>query len=418
MNQIDERAAFTISFLSTLSQFGGSADRVQQAARFFGNRWAESATTLTDPNSMTLFWKPKGAAAESTIQKALTSPGLNIAGLIALDRIGHQVLANERDVSYGIKEIETLVNSPPLYSSKLRILACGLLSLGVSSGLSLDLFTLLASLVMGFLVGYLIELSDSKPNLGPLIETICGFLAAVGAALCSFFFIGFEKDAVILGSLVVLFPGLAMTVAMRELATNHVISGVGRLAGAFTTLLKLVVGVLFGQAVSTSLGKTLGNAELFQLEISLPIGIDWMTLPITAFAFSILFRIPLKLYASVFLFVALAQLSLQSLTGMSSYSRVFIAALLIGFLSNVIAWWKTRPSSITLIPGLIMMVPGGLGYRGLLKIGENSSISGFQTLAEAIILTVALASGILFSQYLTPQRKVKNEPLTKATPAS
>ena len=46
----------------------------------------------------------------------------------------------------------------------------------------------------------------------------------------------------IIASLIVLLPGMALTNAVNELTSQHLVSGVARFAGALATVLKLTVG--------------------------------------------------------------------------------------------------------------------------------------------------------------------------------
>src|SRR5690606_39258035 len=54
----------------------------------------------------------------------------------------------------------------------------------------------------------------------------------------------------VLASLIVLFPGLALTIAMVELATGNLASGTARLGGAVTRLLLLAFGVALGRTLA------------------------------------------------------------------------------------------------------------------------------------------------------------------------
>ena len=60
---------------------------------------------------------------------------------------------------------------------------------------------------------------------------------------------GLDVFVVIMSSLIVLIPGLGLTIAVTELSTDHLASGSARLSGALITLLKLSLGVLIGTVI-------------------------------------------------------------------------------------------------------------------------------------------------------------------------
>src|SRR5690606_26414897 len=57
----------------------------------------------------------------------------------------------------------------------------------------------------------------------------------------------------------------------------------------------------------------------------------------------------------------------------------FVGALLLGVASNAIAVRFDRPSVVTLIPGLMVLVPGSVGFRSLESLLARDVITGIGT---------------------------------------
>ena len=91
---------------------------------------------------------------------------------------------------------------------------------------------------------------------------------------------------VILSGLIVLVPGLTLTVATTELATRHLVSGGARMAGAVLIFL----GIAFGVAVGTYLGTAVFGTPRTIAPVPLPHWTQWVALPIAAGGFTVLFR--------------------------------------------------------------------------------------------------------------------------------
>ena len=75
----------------------------------------------------------------------------------------------------------------------------------------------------------------------------------------------------------------------------------------------------------------------------------------------------------------------------------FIAACLIGALSEFLARWKKQPVSIFLIPGFIPLVPGRYAYMTMRSFVESDLITGLSLAVHTLSLAGAIAFGIFLS---------------------
>ena len=82
----------------------------------------------------------------------------------------------------------------------------------------------------------------------PLAALAASFFAAVLAAPGP----SHATDIVTLAALVTFLPGMRLTIGMRELATDHLQSGVANTASALVQLLGLVFGVGIGRSIAAN----------------------------------------------------------------------------------------------------------------------------------------------------------------------
>jgi hypothetical protein len=66
---------------------------------------------------------------------------------------------------------------------------------------------------------------------------------------------------------------------------------------------------------------------------------------------------------------------------------------------------KDRPSSIFQFPGMILLVPGSVGYRSLSFLYEKDIIGGMGTAFTMVTLAMALVVGIFFGNILVKPRR-------------
>jgi uncharacterized membrane protein YjjB (DUF3815 family) len=209
---------------------------------------------------------------------------------------------------------------------------------------------------------------------------------------------------VILASIIINIPGLALTVALEETSHGHLISGCSRLIDAITTLLKLIFGTLAGIAVANffvvpSTEPQLALSPLPDLRI-------WPALVGLALSLGVVFNTPRNKWPLGLLaaFIAFGSAKLgESQFGM--YAGMFIGSLSLGLFSNLFARLTKGPSLVLMIYGIIVLVPGSKVYSILNHWVSGESILPAESAARALIAFVALIAGLIFSNALLPAKK-------------
>ena len=208
--------------------------------------------------------------------------------------------------------------------------------------------------------------------------------------------------SVIIASLIVLMPGLTLTTAVRELSSQHLISGTARMMGAMATLLKLA----FGTVAATQLCDLLGLVAPPGAEPPVPQWTAWLAVFSAALAFAVLFRAPRRyvpvVVASVVLGYACTQVGGAYI---APAFGVFLGSLAIGAASNLFARVANRPGALVREPGIILLVPGSVGFRTLSFVFERDVLVGIDTAITLVTLLVSIVAGLLFGDLLVPPRK-------------
>ena len=84
---------------------------------------------------------------------------------------------------------------------------------------------------------------------------------------------------------------------------------------------------------------------------------------------------------------------------------VFIGGLVIGAASNVFARVMQRPGALVREPGIILLVPGSVGFRTLSFVFQRDVLLGLDTAVTLVTLLVAIVAGLLFGDLLVPPRR-------------
>ena len=62
---------------------------------------------------------------------------------------------------------------------------------------------------------------------------------------------------------------------------------------------------------------------------------------------------------------------------------------------------------MVVVPGILLLVPGSVGFRSLLYIIDRNAVVGLQTAFSMIMTAVALAAGLLIAGVVAPEARVR-----------
>jgi uncharacterized membrane protein YjjB (DUF3815 family) len=85
---------------------------------------------------------------------------------------------------------------------------------------------------------------------------------------------------------------------------------------------------------------------------------------------------------------------------------VFVGALSLGLASNFYTRLRGRPASVTLVPGLILLVPGSVGFQSVQSLLGEEVLPGVGTAIRVMVMGAALAAGLLVADIGLPPRRV------------
>ena len=81
-----------------------------------------------------------------------------------------------------------------------------------------------------------------------------------------------------------------------------------------------------------------------------------------------------------------------------------LGALLAGLAGNLYERRWRRPAVVMVVPSLIMLVPGAIGYRSLSFLMERNVVGGIDSAVTALLVGVSLVAGLLLANVLLPPR--------------
>jgi uncharacterized membrane protein YjjP (DUF1212 family) len=331
-------------------------------------------------------------------------PGdVDLGKLARLDQVTVGVLRARISPEEGSHRIDAIVAAPPIYGPVITTLAFGIASGAAGRLFGGGLREMAAATAIGIIIGLMALLARRVQGLAHVFEPIAAFIASFTAAAISALVLPLSGFLATLAGLIVLVPGLTLTIAMTEISTRHLVSGTARLSGA----VMLFLGIAFGVAFGGTLGQHAFGAPIVAQPLLLPAWTNLVALALAALGFVVLLRAepvdaPWIILAGGLGFYG----SRIGAATLGPELGTFVGALTAGIASNVYAKLRDRPATIALVPGILLLVPGSIGYRSLASLLKREVVLGVETAFQMMLIAVALVAGMLIANIVSPRRRL------------
>lgn len=379
---------------------GVPTHRVEDALHRLSSRLGFEAAAFGMPTGLILTLGRDGAFETRVVP---AKPGdADLEKVSALHRLIGRVESGELSASEASERLSEILARPPAYGGLLRFAAYGLAAAAFGRLLGGGLVDVMGCASLGLVVGLLHRLGARSLVVGRLLPALAAVIVSVGAALLARAGLPIRTEILLLAALMVLMPGLTMTIAMLELATLHLVSGTARFMAATMTLLQLGFGALLGQRL-VNLMPALTSAPAGP---ELPAWTRALAPFVAAVAFIVLLRVRLRDGPWVLVACTIAVGSSQ-LVGplLGAEVGALVGAFAVGIAAHAFARWRDQPVVLLLVPGILTLVPGSVGFLGIRRMLEADTITGIDTGLRMLLIAVALAVGVMLSTLALPPRR-------------
>jgi uncharacterized membrane protein YjjP (DUF1212 family) len=411
MTKLEERTRFITDFARRLHLAGVSAARLEGAVQSTARSIGVDCQIWSSPTGILLsIGEPGEPSTQQTRVLRLDPAEPDLSDLVKLDEIAELVIAGDIGVVEASERLLALDQRPDRPYEVWSIMAFGLAAAAVAGLLRTSWLDISVAGALGLVIGTIAVRARSRPHLAAASEAIAAIVATVLAAAFSHFVAPLSIQTVVIAALIVLMPGLSLTTAVNELASQQLVTGTARFAGAMVVLFKLTFGSVAGAQIVNALGWTARTVQ----GTPLPVFVEVVAMFAAAFSFAILFRakkrdIPLVMASAVMGYVltrvAGAWFAPGETTGVTFAGGVFFSSLVMAALANVYGRVARRPATLVRLPSIMLLVPGSVGFRGLTSLMERDYTLGMDTAVAVLSALVALMAGLLFGSVLVAPRR-------------
>lgn len=382
---------------------GCSIWRLEELLAAVAKRQGCTLEVFAVPTGLFLTLKPADGRPPLMSMVRLTQWGTDLHLLGALDEVVGEVGHGLLSIPEARARIRELTQGPGQWPLGARLLAGMGVSAGsvVSFGGSAWTDSALAG-AGGGLLALVLWRTRHEPRLQVLENFLGGLIAGLVAMVATLLWPGHPRDAVVLAIIVPLLPGMLLTTGLAELGYKNLVSGSSRLMYAGVTLLSLVFGIAAVVALEAYVGISPPAAPPREAA-----GVFWNlgALALTAVSIGVLLGLPARRLrvavascAMVWVASWLARLFLVDLS-------LFVVAFALAASANAYARSTGRPAQVFLVPGMWLLVPGALGFRGLDALLRGDVAGGAAQLASVLLVAGALVTGLMVANVAVPPQK-------------
>jgi uncharacterized membrane protein YjjP (DUF1212 family) len=392
---------FVLELGRALHSAGHSAQRLEDSLGAISDRLGlPNHQFFSTPTSIMASFGPTGRQRTHMLRVA---PGeVNLGTLAALEQVSLDVAQGRMSPGDGVVAIDRITSAPAPYGPALTTLAYAVVSGAATQFLGGGGREVAVASVLGLGLGLLALGMRGRPRLSRVFEPVAAFFVSAGAIWLARAAGPLNVLVATLGGLIVLLPGLTLTVAMSELATRNLASGTARISGAFMTFLAIGFGVALGNQVAGAVFGVLPAAASAPLP-------DWSAY-IAVVAAGLGFVVVLQAEPRDAIWIV-AIGALGVIGGRAGAATLgvelgtFAGALAVGLASSAYERLTQRPAAVVSVPGTLLLVPGSVGFRGLTSLMERQAVAGIETIFSMILTAVALVAGLLVAAVVVPESR-------------
>ncbi|CCQ10093.1 putative membrane protein [Pseudoalteromonas luteoviolacea B = ATCC 29581] len=399
-----QKRKFIVRLGKMLHKYGTPAYRSEAHLMEVATHLGLKSSFVMAPTSVTFVIWTENHEEEYTHVSRVDPGDHDLGSLADTDDVVNRMLAGELTIEQAEKCLEEISKQKPPYSRILIALAFAMSGGAFAMLMGTSWNDVGWSALLSFVVFLFVLWSTKSKRVAHMLEPLVAIVAGIAACAVSVYVDPhINIRLVVLSSIIVFIPGLALALAFAELSARHLVSGTARFMDSIMLLFKLY----FGGFVGISLGFAMFGTTDFIQPDPLPKWTAWLAVFILCTSLIVVFKTKLR-HASWS--IAAGFIAYGASIGATVYFDyalgTFIGAFALGVFSNLFNRIVNAPASIVAMQGLIVLVPGSKTYIGLNSLIEGQSfVMADQIGQQTFLIFMSLIAGLIFANVALPPKK-------------
>jgi uncharacterized membrane protein YjjP (DUF1212 family) len=389
----DEAWHFILKVGLAAHKYGSTSTRLEYFLLSLSKRMGYQGVFKSTPVEIMFGLRETSDSPQRVEVMATPPPAIDLDKLARLGELLNEIKEGSLSVSDAYDRIDQIDQVPPPWGKFASLLGYVFTGLGLAPLLGAGWTDTFVATVFSILVYGMVLLSARMGAITtswmPLSTAlITGFLAT----LVKYWVPDLNLVLVILSAVAIILPGYSISLGVGELVAQHVLSGVSNLMSGLITLIKQIAGAIIGISIASLFVTTAAT------EPETPVNQMWVMLlfPLLLVGLGLAFQVSRRDFPWSVLLSGIAFLGVLGGTSlMDSNLGNLLGTIIAVVLANLWSRKTGRPTSIVLIPAIVMLVSGTIGFRGLAAMAEGELLLGVQQFLQMFIVAITILAGIL-----------------------
>jgi len=388
----DEACRFIIKLGATVHGYGPNAIRLESYLHRLTEALGYHGVFKSTPRELFFAFSEDGSPWQRTHLVNMPGTGLDLAKLTKAGKLVDDVVAGHVTIIEALSRLEEIEKTPNPWG----ILANAISYVFIGSGFAVLLtggwWDILFSAIFSLVVYGIVLLSGRfGVRASEWLPLSSAFIAGALATITKVLVPELNVVLVTLSAILVLIPGYSVSVGIIELISGHVVSGTVNLMNGLVFLVKQFAGAWLGVEL-IKLGYS------FTMAVATPVSSSWLwiAVPMLTIGLCMVFQTGPKdfIWATLGCFIAYGGVLLGSTLAGANLGNLVGTVLTVVF-ANIWAAKSKRPTSIVLLPAIVLLVSGSIGFRGLAAIAVGQTGTGEQQFMQMFVVALTIGAGLL-----------------------
>jgi uncharacterized membrane protein YjjP (DUF1212 family) len=378
----------------TAHKYGSTSNRLEVYLSALSKRMGYQGVFKSTPVEIIFAIRETPNSSQRIEIMATRPPDIDLDKLARLGELLNEINTSELSISDASARIDAIGKVPPPWGKFASMLGYALTGLGIPPLLGAGWTDTLVATLLSMLVYALVLLSSRLGAIAmawmPLnTALVAGFLAT----LIKHWVPELNQVLVVLSAVAIILPGYSISLGAGELVAQKILSGMSNLINGLITLFKQIAGGLMGIAIANLLVSHNVDASP-----AAPVEQLWMFLifPLLLIGLCLAFQtsrrdLPWAVAVSGVAYLGVLAGSSILDSNLGNLVGTIIAVVIANFWAR-----KTgRPTSIVLIPAIVLLVSGSIGFRGLASMAQGDIQLGVQQFFQMFVVAMTILVGIV-----------------------
>ena len=375
--------------------YGSTASRLEAFLGYLTRHLGYSGVFRANPSAMLFAMRESPESPQRVEVIATPTPDVELDKLARVGDVLNELKAGTLPVSDVMDRLDAIDRAPPPWGRFASMLGYVLVGLGLAPLLGGGWADAVVASALSLLVFGIVLLSG---RLGPTAVEwmplttafVVGFLATVLRAWIP----GLNVVLVILSAVAILLPGYTVSLGAGELVAQRVVSGTANLMRGLVCLTQQIAGAWLGIVTAGAL------VPAGALQPSTHVGGLWVQLlfPPLLVGLCFAFQVSRRDFPWAIAVAGIAYLGiLMGSAALGADAGNLVGTIFAVVVANLWARRTGRPTSIVLIPAIVMLVSGTIGFRGLAAMAGGEVLLGAQQFFQMFVVALTIVTGIMLA---------------------